>query len=55
MMKKITAPSVGDLLGGFAGAAVALPQAIGLGVLLQSRDGLSSMLGIPEKAPRKEK
>ncbi len=33
-------PTIGDLLGGFAGAAVALPQSIGLGVLLFTAMGL---------------
>jgi SulP family sulfate permease len=37
--------SIGDLLGGFSGAAVALPQAIGLGVVLFSTMGLSASSG----------
>ena len=35
----------GDLLGGFAGTAVALPQAIGLGVVLFSTMGLDASAG----------
>ncbi len=35
----------GDILGGFAGAAVALPQAIGLGVLLFTTMGMEASAG----------
>jgi len=37
--------TTGDLLGGFSGAAVALPQAIGLGVVLFSAMGLGASAG----------
>jgi SulP family sulfate permease len=38
-------PTMGDLLGGLAGAAVALPQAIGLGVLLFTTMGMEASAG----------
>jgi SulP family sulfate permease len=37
--------TIGDILGGFAGAAVALPQAIGIGVLLFTTMGLEASAG----------
>ncbi|WP_457605378.1 SLC26A/SulP transporter family protein [Nitratifractor sp.] len=46
MEEKQTWPfSIGDLLGGFAGAAVALPQSIGLGVLLFTAMGMPASAG----------
>ncbi len=37
--------NIGDILGGFTGAAVALPQAVGLGVVLFTAMGLSASSG----------